>query len=235
MGKRKQFTFYESFYKALVKLPMEQAQQGLWAIVTYGLLGTLPEMEIDPAADAVFEMAKPVLDTARHKAEAVAASNKRRAKKNQNVQSDSNVVPMDVQSMSNNAQEKENENEVEIEKENEIEKESLLHTGSGPGVWEKESFEEFWEAYPLKLGKQRAFRIWKRDAPEPDSVMTALGCWKRSRKWRAEDGRYIPRAEKFLDEKHYEQPPKDAVPLGASGHLGKAEIEAIERLMNESD
>ena len=62
--------------------------------------------------------------------------------------------------------------------------------------------------------------------------MTALECWKRSKKWQAEEGRYIPRADKFLEEKHYKQPPKDGVPMGASGYLGKAEMEAIERLMN---
>jgi len=232
MEKRKQFTFYGSFYDSLMELPMDQALQGLWAIVTYGLLGQLPEMEMEPATRAVFKMAKPVLDAARRKAEGAYASHKVRKQKVDSVRI-SDGCAMD--SVCKGEKENEKENEVEIEKENEIEKESFLHTGSGPGVWEKESFEEFWEAYPLKLGKQRAFRIWKRDAPEPDTVMTALGCWKRSRKWRAEDGRYIPRAEKFLDEKYYEQPPKDAVPLGASGHLGKAEIEAIERLMNESD
>ena len=57
-------------------------------------------------------------------------------------------------------------------------------------------------------------------------------CWKRSRNWRAEDGRYIPRADRFLDEKHYLEIPKGTVPMGATGHLGKAELEAIERLMN---
>ena len=226
MTKRKQFTFYGSFYDSLMELPMEQAQQGLWAIVTYGLLGEVPEVDMEPAARAVLKMAIPVLDTARNKADAIIESNKRRARKKQIFQSGSNVVPTSAQ---------EKENEVEIENEIEIEKESLLHTGSGPVVCVRNEFDLFWEAYPLKLGKKQAWYIWKKNEPELDTVMTALDCWKRSRKWRAEEGRYIPRAEKFLEEKHYEQPPKDAVPMGASGYLGTAELEAIERLMNESD
>lgn len=244
MAKRKQFTFYESFYRALVKLPIEEAQQGLWAIVTYGLMGTLPDAQIAPAADAVLEMAIPVLDTARNKAEAISASNKRRAKKNQ---SDSNVIPMGVQSVSNIAQEKENEIENEIEKENEnevekeveveeeIEKESYLYISSLSGETAGDDFERFWDLYPIKLGKQKAWEAWQADPPDMYQMETAIRCWKSSRQWRQENGRFIPRAEKFLKEKHYLVLPKQEVPTGASGYLGKAELEAIERLMNESD
>ena len=240
MAKRKQFTFYESFYKALVKLPVELAQKGAWVIITYALTGQMPEMELEPALDVAFTLIKPVLDTARSKSEAISASNRRRAKKNQ---SDSNVGPIDVQSVSNNVQEKEkeveieveNEVEVELEVEKELEKESLTHMGSVPLMCVRDEFDLFWEMYPLKLGKKQAWLSWKKEEPNLDTVMTALSCWKRSRKWQADEGRYIPRADKFLEEKHYEQPPKDAVPSGASGYLGKAEVEAIERLMNESE
>lgn len=240
MEKRKQFTFYWSFYEAIQKLPAEQAKECLWIVVTYALTGQMPEVEMEPAVDMALTLIKPVLDTARNKAEAISASNKRRAKNKDKIQSDSNVGPMDVQSVSNIAQEKENEVEKEVEKEveNEIEieleKESFTHMGSVPLVCARDEFDLFWDSYPLKLGKKQAWYIWKKDEPDLDAVMTALERWKRSRKWRADDGRYIPRADKFLEEKHYAVPPKEAVPTGASGYLGKAELEAIERLMNES-
>lgn len=228
MAKRKQFTFYESFYKALVKLPIEEAQQGAWAIINYALYGQLPEMELSPAADAVLEMALPVLDAARKKAEGVTRGNMQRGKK----KDDSQITPRCVP---DNAQEKEKEveNEIEEEIENEIEKESLSHMGSVPLVCVRDEFDFFWEAYPLKLGKKQAWMVWKKNEPVLDTVMSALAQWKRSKKWKTEEGRYIPRADKFLEEKYYEQPPKDTAPMGASGYLGKAELEAIERLMNE--
>ena len=235
MAKRKQFTFYWSFYDALADLPPEQAKEGLWIIVTYALTGQMPEVEMEPAIGVAFKLIKPVLDTARGKSDAIIASNKRRAKKNQ---SDSNIGPMDVQSMPNIAQEgekeveKEKENEVEIEIENEIEKESFTHMGSVPLVCVRDEFDFFWDAYPLKLGKKQAWLVWKKNEPELEQVMSALARWKRSKKWQTEEGRYIPRADRFLEEKYYEQPPKEAVPMGASGYLGKAELEAIERLMN---
>ena len=104
--------------------------------------------------------------------------------------------------------------------------------GSVPLMCVRDEFDIFWEKYPLKLAKKQAWLAWKKDEPELDAVMTALECWKRSKKWLAEEGRYIPRADKFIEEKHYELPPKESVPRGASGYLGTAELEAIERLMN---
>ena len=234
---RKQFTFYGSFYTALRKMPVEQSQRCAWRIITYALTGEMPEEneEIEPAEDVAFELIKPVLDSARAKAEAISASNKRRAKTKEKIQSDSNVGPMNVQSLSNNVQEKEVEREVEVEVEveieKELEKESLLHMGSVPLMCERDCFDKFWDAYPLKLAKKQAWLAWKKDEPDLDTVMTALDCWKRSRKWNSEQGRYIPRGDKFLEERHYLDIPKDTVPMGASGHLGMAEMEAIENLM----
>ena len=227
MEKRKQFTFYWSFYDALMDLPPEQAQQAAWAIVTYGLTGELPDMVMEPSVKVAFKLIKPVLDAAKSKSDAIIESNKRRAKK-KTVQCGSNAVPI-------TDQEKENEIENEVENEIEIEneKESLLHMGSVPLVCERDCFEKFWDAYPLKLGKKQAWLAWKREDPDLDPVMSALSCWKRSRKWQAEDGRYIPRADKFLEERHYLEPPKGVAPMGASGHLGKAELEAIELLMRD--
>lgn len=228
MEKRKQFTFYGSFYEALEKLPAEQAQQGLWAIVTYGLTGTEPDMTLEPAAAAVFVMAKPVLDASRRKADAITESNKRRAKANKRVQCHSNVVPTTAHE---GEIEKEVENEVEneVERENEIEKESYLYINPLSG--EGDGFESFWNAYPVKLGKQQAWEVWQADPPDPGRVTYALEQWKRSRQWNRENGRFIPKPAKFLEEKHYLELPKDTPPMGASGHPGKAELEAIEQLL----
>jgi hypothetical protein len=233
MAKRKQFTFYWSFYDALADLPLEQAKEGLWIIVTYALTGQMPEVEMEPAVNVAFKLIKPVLDTARKKAEGVTRGNQQRGKKKDDSQITPRCVPDNAQE---GEKEVEIEEEVEVEEEieKELEKESFTHMGSVPLVCVRDEFDFFWNAYPLKLGKKQAWLFWKKYEPELDAVMTALAQWKRSKKWQTEEGRYIPRADKFLEEKYYEQPPKDAVPMGASGYLGKAEMEAIERLMNES-
>ena len=240
---RKQFTFYGSFYESLAILPIEQAQQGLWAIVTYGLFGKLPKMEIEPAALAVFKMATPVLDAARKKSQGAVNSQEKRKRRKEKSES-LDRIPSGYAQDTLKEGEKEKEKEVEVEKEVEleveVEKELEIET-------EKESlytdsvcvnrdtdtdrFERFWDFYPVKLGKQKAWEAWQEENPDLDKAITALECWKRSRQWRQENGRYIPKAANFLKEKYFLQIPEGSVPMGASGHLGMAEMEAIENLM----
>ena len=229
MAKRKQFTFYESFYGSLLEMPLEDALPTLWVIVTYGLYGRKPRIPLSAPGKAVFKLIKPVLDSARKKSEGAVKGNKMRCR------SKTKPVPG---CCPDSAQEKEVEieneieNEVEVEEEEEIEKESYLYISSLSGETPGEEFERFWDLYPIQLGKQQAWEAWQADPPDMRQLETAIRCWKRSRQWRQENGRFIPRAEKFLKEKHYLALPKEEVPMGASGHLGQAEMEAIERLMN---
>ena len=256
MAKRKQFTFYGSFYDALVKLPQKQAQKMAWVIITYALTGKTPEEELEPAEDVAFTLIKPVLDSARKKSQGAANSqeNRKRCKENPEAADrtpsgcaqDTDRIPsgcaqdtgripsgcaQDTPREEENEVEAEVEVELEVELEKDLEKESLLHMGSVPLMCVRDCFDKFWDAYPLKLAKKQAWLAWKKEEPDLDAVMTALDCWKRSRKWRTDEGRYIPRGDKFLEEKHYLTIPKDTVPSGASGHLGQAEMEAIEQLM----
>ena len=247
MEGRKQFTFYWSFYDTLVDLPVDQAMQGAWAIITYAFLGELPDMELEPAAKAVLKMSIPVLDSARKKSKGAmnsqAVQKKHKEEKALTLQQKSDEEKQDADRIDagcaqDTVREKEVEieveDEVEVEIEKELEKESLTHMGSVPLRCVRDEFDFFWEKYPLKLAKKQAWFAWKKDEPDLDTVITALERWEKSRKWQAEEGRFIPRADKFLEEKHYLQPPKAPIPTGASGHLGQAELEAIERLMNES-
>ena len=67
---RKQFTFYESFYRAMRKIRNKILRADIYdSIIVYALFGELPdEDKLHPAALAIFEMAKPVLDSARKRA-----------------------------------------------------------------------------------------------------------------------------------------------------------------------
>ena len=251
MAKRKQFTFYWSFYDALADLPPEQAKEGLWIIVNYALTGQMPEVEMEPAVGVAFKLIKPVLDAARKKSNGAMNSQEKQKKQKEEktlaahqlsnaAKQDGDRIatgyPQDAVKEKEREIEKENEVEVEEEIEKDKEKESLYTDGVCVlGDTDTDRFERFWSFYPNKLGKQKAWEAWQLVQPDLDQVMVALERWKRSRQWRQDGGRYIPKAENFLEEKYYEQPPKDTVPMGASGHLGKAELEAIERLMNGND
>ena len=120
MESRKQFTMYESIYKSLQRIRNKKDRADAYdAICAYALYNQEPSLET--ASDAVaiaFELIRPVLDSARKKAESgKQGGSKPKAKCKQTTREKEN----------------EEEKEVEGEKENEeeIEKESLLLSAGG--------------------------------------------------------------------------------------------------------
>ena len=199
MKGRKQFTFYRSYYDAVMTLPVKYRRRVLMALVEYALLEKMPT-ELQSVEMACFILMKPTLDTGKSRSAAGRiggfASGKSRSK-----------------------------GEKEKEKENEIEIESEYEESAG------EDFESFWDLYPVKMGKQAAWDAWKSVCPDAREVLEGLDRWQGSRQWKQEEGRFIPRAAKFLLEKHYLETPKQAVPMGATGKLGEAELDAIRQMM----
>lgn len=63
-------------------------------------------------------------------------------------------------------------------------------------------FDEFWNAYPKKVGKQYALKAWNKIKPTAElheSIMQAVDRQKRSDQWRKENGRYIPNPATWLN------------------------------------
>ena len=210
MEKRKQFTFYRSYYEALALLPEPLQLDALKAVINYALDGLSPE-DLDPLQKAIFILVQPTLDTGRSKAGAgKQGGSKPKATKKQT-----------ESKKKANGKQTASEIENEKEKEKEVEDECLT----------REGFERFWEMYPVKVAKEQALAAWMEIKPEEATVLDGLRIWKYSRQWHKEGGRFIPRAAKFLKERHYQDAPKDYVPTGASGILGEAELEAIARIM----
>ena len=69
---REQFTFYASFAQAIQKIRNKQARCDAYdAIINFALYGTEPEQnKLSDAAEIVFMMARPVLESGKRKAEA---------------------------------------------------------------------------------------------------------------------------------------------------------------------
>lgn len=208
MEGRKQFTFYRSFYDAANQLSKRSRLDLYEAIMAYALDGTEPELT-DKKQKAAFILTRPVLDAGRKKALAgqlgAAVTNRQRSGKGE-IEKEKEY-------------EREKENEIELE----IEDDSLYPAG----------FLEFWDLYPVKLGKDAAISAWKRCSPDPKAVCDGVRKWLQTKQWIKDQGRFIPRAAKFIEEQHYAHLPGDHIPVGASGVLGKAELEAIEMVMRE--
>jgi len=71
-----------------------------------------------------------------------------------------------------------------------------------------QSFEEFWNAYPKKTGKQSAQVVWNQLSPTPELLSRIIGSLtkeKSSRQWQTEGGRYIPKPENWLSQRRWEE------------------------------
>ena len=157
---RGQFTFYESFYKAIRRIRKKSARADAYdAICAYALEGIAPELEsLDDAAAIAFEVAQPVLQASRRKAESGSKGGcvKQTASKTEKPPSKNKEKDKD-----------------KIKKKN---KNNCYDAGEDAQT----DFDIFWSAYPKKVGKASARRAFE-DAHMPvETLLAALHRQKAS-------------------------------------------------------
>lgn len=86
--KRTQFTFYESFFKAISKIKKKADRADAYDIICkYAMIGETPdEKALSDAVSVVFELCRPVLDSSRKKAENRANKTKNKTEQTDNKQ-----------------------------------------------------------------------------------------------------------------------------------------------------
>lgn len=239
MEERKQFTFYLSIFKAIRKIKKKTDRADAYdAICAYALFGEEPELEaMTDSVSIAFELIRPVLDASRRKSK---SGKQGGSKPKQNESKPEANGKQTGSKPEENASKGEKEKEEEIEKEVEIEHECVKRgcTESKPQA-EGRSFTAFWEDYPAKINREEAWEAWKAINPDAQTVgriKAGLEAWKCSPQWTEDGGRYIPSAAKWLKDRRWEVLPpagEQKVPMGASGTLGAAELEAIQRVLRE--
>lgn len=102
-----------------------------------------------------------------------------------------------------------------------------------------EGFARFWLPYPWKAGKPEALKAWaKLSAADRAAATAAVPVWLASGEWTKDDGRWIPRPATFLNQRRWEDQPKQ-VPRGspappASGmQVGLSAAERTRRMLAE--
>lgn len=136
MFDRTQFTFYESFYKAISRIKDKAERAETYdAICAYALYGTVPDLDSLPESSAIaFELIKPNLDASRRKAKGGQAKNKKvsdandedSGKMQQRCEEDSDKIRGTSSKDAANKKKKEKEKEKEIEIEKEVENECYI-------------------------------------------------------------------------------------------------------------
>lgn len=118
---RSQFTFYESFYKAVSRIKKAQDRAAAYDMIcAYALYQTEPDLDKAPDSVAIaFDLLRPVLDKAKEKAE----NGKNGGSKPKANGKQTESKPEVNQKLGNIPSKKEKEGEKEIEKEVEVERE----------------------------------------------------------------------------------------------------------------
>jgi ribosomal protein L37AE/L43A len=69
------------------------------------------------------------------------------------------------------------------------------------------SFLVFWQTYPKKMAKVKAWNVWKKLKPNEDLfrlILEALAKHKQTEQWKSEKGKYIPYPASWLSQKRWE-------------------------------
>lgn len=244
---RTQFTFYESFFKAISRIKKKTDRADAYDIICrYALLQEEPDL--DSVSDSVaiaFELLRPVLDKAKERAE----SGKRGGSKSKGSGENSETTPKENESKPEAngklpAREKEkeieNENENENEIENEIENDSV-YGASAPTRAPEQQVDSCQKAKRFNRPTVQEVADYCRergnqvDAQRFVDYYTANGWrvgknpmkdWRAAlRTWEKQEGvSPTPVAPRWS---------KPEIPKGASGQLGEAELEAIQRVLAE--
>ena len=98
-------------------------------------------------------------------------------------------------------------------------------------------FQKLWEEYPenRRGRKAEAKDAYSQCIPDDKSGAQAfenLTLWKQSEQWAKDAGQYVPYLSNWIVRGTWAvRPAKLAVPTGASGQLGEAELEAIQQVL----
>ena len=74
-------------------------------------------------------------------------------------------------------------------------------------------FESFWKLYPRKTAKSEALKSWGKlnpDQPMIELITAGLANHITCESWLADDGKYIPHASTWLNQKRWQDSPKQA-------------------------
>ncbi len=133
---RTQFTFYESFFKAISRIKKKQDRADAYDMIcAYALYQKEPDL--DTASDAVaiaFELLRPVLDKAKERAESGKKGGSKSEANDKHSESKLEANAKQGKAASKKEKEIEIENEVEVEIENEIDNSSTSIRGDTNGI-----------------------------------------------------------------------------------------------------
>lgn len=190
MAPRKQFTFYQSYWDSISKLPPDDQLSVLCAVIQYALYEAEPQ-SLSPYCHAMFELIRPVLDSGRRRAEAGSRGGSQRAA---------------------NATHKTYADNTEANNSNDTAKSEAPKILSASDGAKKLLLDVLWDCYPVhrRQNRDQASVAWdKLTAEQQQAAVKNLDNWLNSKQWLKDNGEYIPNICNYLDpgKKYITNPP----------------------------
>ncbi len=204
---KKSFVMYTNNGKQFSMLSDEQAGKLIKAIFKYAESGTEPDITDDGMVAIAFSFIKEQLDINAEKWEETCRKRSEAGKKGGR--------PPKANAFSGfeeKAKKADNVNVNDNDIVNENENEYPPISPKGELSLKNNTFDEFWEIYPNKSAKVSALKAWNKLNPSESLVniiMSALKTQCNSYQWKKEEGRFIPHASTWLNDRRWEDAPKD--------------------------
>jgi hypothetical protein len=226
MDDLKNFNFFRSYYEAACELPDDQRLAFYDAILQYVFSGEIPELS--GAVKALFLLIKPTLDKskARSMAGAKGGSSNPEAVEMNDKQTASKIEANEKQSEIKREISPPKDKDKEEDKEKDKEKakaktKDLAQPSVAPSPEEpplkpakarragppeySEVFLRFWEVYPKRVDKERAFEVWNRiRAPDHERVITAARNYAAAMRSSMTEPEFIRHPKTFLNKGGWE-------------------------------
>lgn len=230
MKEKKSFVVYCDWENTFRKIGKYEAGDLIQGIFEYMRTGEIPQFE-SFAVEAVFSLLVETFKRDRDKYYKMCERNAiNGAKKWQNSDENNNAKNAtgkngkkqnakyaDNDNVNDNENENVNENENENVNENDKYNISISSSSEMRGEVSSdcysEEFLEFWKAYPKKIGKGAAYKVFnklKLTQKDKGDILTALNWQKKSEQWVKDNGQFIPYPATYLNQRRWEDEPQDA-------------------------
>lgn len=223
MKEKKSFIVYYEWEEMFGYMSDKQIADMLRAMFSYAKRGEMPEFS-NPLLNSNFCVMKYAIDRDSEKYIDKCNKNKEKAMKRWEKEKCNSIKNMplhkiyaDNDNNNNNNNDKDNDNNND----NDI---SNISTSSSPTArvgdsksGYSEDFLEFWGAYPKKIGKGAAYKIYlklKLTNKEKAEIITALKWQRNSDQWLKQNGQFIPYPATYLNQRRWEDEPENDITCG---------------------
>ena len=226
MKEKNSFIVYYEWEEMFGYMSDKQIADMLRAMFSYAKRGEMPEFS-NPLLNSNFCVMKYAIDRDSEKYIDKCNKNKEKAMKRWEKEKCNSIKNMPLHKNyadndNNNDKDNDNDNDNENDNDNNNENDNDINnisTSSSPSarVCENKSaysddFLEFWGAYPKKIGKGAAYKIYQKlklTNNEKSAILTALNWQKKSEQWLKENGQFIPYPATYLNQRRWEDEPQD--------------------------